>query len=521
VKVRAALWFITAAAAAHAGIVSQNWRESTLTIQLDDGSGEIEWISPVAFRVSRQWGESPRIRGAIKHDPVLAALDNSSGSPSMRTRYLTLDLDANFGLRVSNGETRVAEIALRRNDRGAEIAFSPYDQVYGLGGGSLGGLNLKRERIARRNGFFFTSNGYALFVREPEQCNFDFTSGTIGAGSTTSLDFVFYYGPTPKEILEQHHTVTGAVELKPGMLAVLTPERLPSATTRLSQQIRDWTGLADFVRRLNELSLSGVLYPAFDMASVAGAPDDVKQRATDLASILPLVYNSGPGDRIDRAQRSSFTPYLATYLREAFDRGYPLIHPLLVQFPRDPSLDARADLFLLGDELLVAPVIGPASKRRLDLPRGRWTDLRTDVEYTGSRSVEIDAPAGHVPIFARNGSLLPLAGAAKTELHYFPSLGGEFFLWEPDLEDISQFHAAPAGDFMRIEIETKVPRTYEWVLHHTKVPSRVSENSMAYKQAESRDRLQPGAWWHDAQSNNLHIMLAAEADSDRIVNVEF
>jgi hypothetical protein len=509
--------------AAPGAIISQNWREGMLTLQLDNGSAEIEWISPVAFRVARSWGGPLPSTTAIKHEPVLAAFEDASVGPQMRTRYLTVDFDrATLRIRVRNGDNPVAEAALTQTANSAELRLSPMAKIFGLSGGSSGQLNLHGERITRGNGFFFTSDGYGIFVRSPAKCLFDFNAGSIQASGATSMDFVFYYGPTPKEIIGQHQTVVGQVELKPETLALLTEGRLPASATPLPQQpISDWRGLADLVRRLSELSLSAVRYPAFDISSASRAPDEVRQRIADLAAVLPIVYRSGVDGGFDRAAREAFRPYLTTYLREAYDRGYPLIHPLLLQFPRDPGLDERADLFMLGDELLIAPVIAPGGRRRVNLPRGLWTDVRTNAEHKGNQAIEIDAPPGRVPIFARNGSLWPLAAASRMELHYFPSLGGEFFLWEPELEDISQFHAAPAGDFLRVEIETKVDRTYEWVLHHIKPPSRVFEDSGDYNFAQDREGFRAGSWWHDEKRNDLHIMLKAEADSDRIVNVAF
>ena len=507
----------------HGGIVSQKWREATLTLELDDGSAEIEWISPVAFRVARSWGGSVPAAPALRHEPVLAALEDTSVGPQMRTRYLTVSVSRpDLRIRVRNGETPVAEAVLTRTASAVELRLSPMEKVFGLGGGETGRLNLRGERVSRSHGFFFTNDGYGVFVRNPELCLFDLNAGFIRAADARSMDFVLYYGPTPKEILEQHQTITGAVELKPDVLAMLSADRLPMAATPLpAQPIQDWPGLAELVRTLNAWSLSGVRYPALDVSSAAHAPDEIKQRVADLAAILPIVYRSAGDAGLDRATRNAFRSYLTTYLREAYDRGYPLIHPLLLQFPRDPGLDQRSDLFMLGDELLIAPVISPGERRRVNLPRGSWTDVRTNTEYQGNQAIEIDAPSGRVPVFARNGSLWPLAAAGRMELHYFPALGGEFFLWEPELEDISQFHAAPAGDFLRMEIETKADRTYEWVLHHTRRPSSVFEDSTPYSAAASRDLFRAGTWWHDPIHNDLHIMLQAGAGSDRIVNVAF
>jgi alpha-glucosidase (family GH31 glycosyl hydrolase) len=241
------------------------------------------------------------------------------------------------------------------------------------------------------------------------------------------------------------------------------------------------------------------------------------------------VYRATGETGISAKEREKWRPYLITYLREAYDRGYPMIRPLPMQFSRDANSDHQADVFMLGDEVLIAPVVSQSAagkKRRLDLPRGNWTDLRTNSEYRGNHAIEVDAPAGQVPMFVRNGWIVPLEvegkdKQSKMELHYFPALGGEFFLWEPDQNENSQFHAAPAGDFMRVEIETKVRRTYEWVLHHTKAPREVAEESGAYKKVARRELLQPGTWWHDAKLNNLHVMVRAEAGTDRIINMSF
>jgi hypothetical protein len=107
------------------------------------------------------------------------------------------------------------------------------------------------------------------------------------------------------------------------------------------------------------------------------------------------------------------------------------------------------------------------------------------------------------------------------ELHYFPDLGGEFFLWESDKRENSQFHAAPAGEWTRVEIESHVSRTYEWVIHHADRPAKVQEGQTDYKSVKQRSALKPGMWWHDDARNDLHVMVRAEAGTDRIVNISF
>ena len=338
----------------------------------------------------------------------------------------------------------------------------------------------------------------------PALCAFDFDKGVVEAQGAEEIEFVFYYGPTPKEILEQHTLVTG---------------RAADAVAAEGRVVDGWAGVEDLVRALNEESLSATLNSSINVTVADRAPRGVRRRVADLAALVPGLRDEDSGDR---SLQVALRPYLDTYRQEALDRGYPLVRPLLMEYPRDAGMDARADLFMLGDELLVAPVIADGDARRVDLPRGSWTDLRTNVEYQGRHVVDVKAESdGGVPVFARNGAIVPMAVPEAMELHYFPSAAGEFFLWESELNDNSQFHAAPAGDEMRVEIETKVTRTYEWVLHHVEAPVQVAEETGVYVQEESRGKLRSGSWWRDEARGDVHIMIRAEAGSDVVVNLKF
>jgi alpha-glucosidase len=77
--------------------------------------------------------------------------------------------------------------------------------------------------------------------------------------------------------------------------------------------------------------------------------------------------------------------------------------------PEDRALRDCEDAFLLGDSLLVAPVLEPGARRRtVFLPRGRWYDTTTEEAYQGPGHVRIDAPLGRIPVLARAGAVLPV-----------------------------------------------------------------------------------------------------------------
>jgi len=512
---------LIAAGSLSGAVVSRDWSAGKLALKLDDGAAEIEWLSPVSFRIARSFGGAlPSTH--VSHEPVSPTFEDTNAALTMKSKYLTVEVDrADMRVRVRSGEIAVTDqtIALAGGNATVRIGFKPDERVFGLMSGPK--LNIRSETIQRAHGFFFTSAGFGIYLESPEPCRFDLPKGEIQSESS-SIEYDFYYGPTAKEILEQHETAHPHNEVKADALDLLTPDRVPKEAGRLPKTpVRSWDALAALVRTVNQWSLSAISYPALDVSVFDSAPREVKERAVDLSSIFPIVYRGSGEGGIDVATRRAWTPYLTTYLREAYDRGYPVIRPLPIEFSRDASSEKQDDVFMLGDEVLLAPVLGPGTKRRLDLPRGNWTDVHTNRQYHGNQTIEVDAPVGRVPMFVRNGWIIPLSRGDRMELHYYPSLGAEFFLWEPDLNENSQFHAAPAGDFMRVEVESQKRRTYEWVLHHTGAPKVVEEETLKYDRVESRDQLRLGTWWHDASQNNLHVLLRAEAKTDRIVSISF
>lgn len=222
--------------------------------------------------------------------------------------------------------------------------------------------------------------------------------------------------------------------------------------------------------------------------------------------------------------RARLTPFLLTYALEAHERGFPIIHPLPMQFPADAQGAHLDDEFLFGDEILVAPALDPTSRRKVYLPMGRWTDLSSNATYKVRQTIEIDVPENSPALFVKNGSLIPLSAERPgdpMELHYFPALGGEFFLAEEGLWYPTQFHASPAGDYYRLETESKKDRDYEWIVHHLPRPSKIEEGGDVYLEVGDRTMLANGCWYYDAARENLHVRQRARGGADHIVNISF
>jgi hypothetical protein len=74
---------------------------------------------------------------------------------------------------------------------------------------------------------------------------------------------------------------------------------------------------------------------------------------------------------------------------------------------------------------------------------------------------------------------------------------------------------------MRLEIESKVAREYEWVVHHLDGVSQVTAGEKDYTQVPDKTQLRDGAWYYDAARKNLHVRACVAAGQDHIVNLSF
>jgi alpha-glucosidase (family GH31 glycosyl hydrolase) len=107
--------------------------------------------------------------------------------------------------------------------------------------------------------------------------------------------------------------------------------------------------------------------------------------------------------------RKRFTPYLMTLARESARTGEPIVRSLEYAFPHRGYESVR-DEFMLGDRVLVAPVLTRgATTRSVRIPPGRWRAWN-GVSVSGPRTLEVSAPLGALPFFEAD---LPAARARQ------------------------------------------------------------------------------------------------------------
>ena len=89
-----------------------------------------------------------------------------------------------------------------------------------------------------------------------------------------------------------------------------------------------------------------------------------------------------------------------------------MMRPLVYDWPQDPRAVACGDEYLLGDALLVAPLLEEnAETRPVYLPAGRWTGLFDGRTCQGGREV-LAGGGGKLPVFLREGFESPLSPGA-------------------------------------------------------------------------------------------------------------
>jgi alpha-D-xyloside xylohydrolase len=109
--------------------------------------------------------------------------------------------------------------------------------------------------------------------------------------------------------------------------------------------------------------------------------------------------------------RYRLLPYLWALAREASEVGAPVVRPMCLEFPDDPAAPSLDAQYMLGANLLVAPVFNEEGRCCVYLPAGRWYDYWTNEPRVGPAHLELEVPLERIPLFVRDDSILPLAPA--------------------------------------------------------------------------------------------------------------
>ncbi|HEY71043.1 MAG TPA: alpha-glucosidase [Anaerolineae bacterium] len=201
-----------------------------------------------------------------------------------------------------------------------------------------------------------------------------------------------------------------------------------------------WASLRQTVPSILGLGLSGVPFAGPDIGGFSGDPSaELFTRWFQLATFLPFFRTHSalttprrepwcfgePTLSIVREYlllRKRLIPYLYTLAWETSLTGKPLVRPLFWASLENDELWDTEDCFLLGEALLVAPILEEgAESRSLKLPAGVWYDFWTDELLQGPNEILLQAGLERIPLLVRAGSLLPTQEEGELVLHLYPA----------------------------------------------------------------------------------------------------
>jgi len=194
----------------------------------------------------------------------------------------------------------------------------------------------------------------------------------------------------------------------------------------VGDQQTDWgelDGLPTVLPALINLGLAGQPFVSLDIAgfSVGGEPStkELYQRWTELGAFAP-VMRTHQGARKDENWNWNTDAETTAHFRkftfvhcaladdfmalaeEASESGKPLLRHMMLVFPDDRETWNISDQFMVGESLLVAPVVEQgATTRSVYFPAGTWFNVWTGESLAGGERLTVDAPIGSPAVYSR------------------------------------------------------------------------------------------------------------------------
>ncbi len=189
-----------------------------------------------------------------------------------------------------------------------------------------------------------------------------------------------------------------------------------------------YSAMAGTLRAGMSLGLCGFTYWSHDSGGfVERAPRELYARWLAMAALSSHIRCHGAPPRepweYDEAfvelfrktieMRYQLIPYLTTQSADAASSGAPLVRPLFFEFPSDKTSWLIEDQYLLGTDLLVAPLFDESTSRDVYLPPGGWVDYQSGERFSGPGWRKIEAGAVPIVVLAREGAVIPRAATAQ------------------------------------------------------------------------------------------------------------
>jgi len=312
-----------------------------------------------------------------------------------------------------------------------------------------------------------------------------------------------------------------------------------------------WEHLRLSLPELMNMGISGLSLVGADIGGFAMSPSpDLYTRWLEAGVFYPFCRthteigsrNQEPwsyGNRREDINRQSIElryrllPYFYNAFHQAAETGLPVMRALLLEFPDDAKAVGAEDEFLLGDDLLVTPVVKDGEiSRSVYLPKGEWFDFWSSRVYDGPAQIQVDAPLDRIPLFVRGGAVIPTQQVVEytdqtpidpLTLEVYPQGDSSREYYEDDGLTFDYLRGVylkqsftVKADGNAIIVATSARKgSYQPPTRHLEIrihdeqcaPHQVDLGGTALPRAESLDGLKQAspAWYYDAASRTLII----------------
>lgn len=263
-------------------------------------------------------------------------------------------------------------------------------------------------------------------------------------GERIPTDVIYFDGSDPEEMHNYYtylynKTVFDLLRKRRGERDAVVFAR--SATTGTQQFPVHWGGdnlstfesMAESLRGGLSLTMSGFGFWSHDVGGFEGTPEAPLFKRWIAFGLLsshsrlhgnynyrvPWAFDDEAVDVLRKFTKlkASLMPYLYQAAREAHLDGIPVMRAMVVEFPDDPACTHLDRQYLLGDDLLVAPVFTVDGTVEYYVPAGEWTHYLTGERVSGPRWVREQHGFDSVPLLVRPGAVLPV-GAVDDRPEY-------------------------------------------------------------------------------------------------------
>ena len=235
-----------------------------------------------------------------------------------------------------------------------------------------------------------------------------------------------------------------------------------------------YTAMAESLRAGLSLGLSGFGFWSHDIGGFEGTPSpELFSRwvAFGLLSSHSRLHGSGSyrvpwlfGDEAVEVTRrfarlkNGLMPYLWAAAVAAHERGLPVMRAMVLEFPDDPTSASLDQQYMLGPDVLVAPVFRDDGVVDVYVPDGRWTSYLDGTSIEGPRWVREKHAATSLPLLVRPGSVIA-RGSRTDRPDYDDAMAPTFEVFA--LEDGQVRTAVLFGDAGESRVAVEIRRSGE------------------------------------------------------------